>query len=341
MVSGPMISRPTGTGQQTGAVPQASGEESRRHSYALATAAYNEEKLIGRVIQSIVDQTVRPEKWVIVNDGSTDRTAEIVQSYAAKYPFIEMFTITEEHPRNLTAQVHAINRGFSMLKGLSCEFIGNLDADVTLEPNYFENLLEKFKADPQLGLAGGFIYEEQEGIFQNRGTNVISSVAHAVQLFRRECLLELGGYRPFTWAGADWYAEVTLRMKGWNVYSVPELKAFHHRPTGGGFGQWRYSYRGGIMARYMGSHPVFECFKTFRRIGRNPLGALVRFSGFVSAFIRREPLQVPDEFARYLQQEQMERLRAEILGTVGFRTKSASARLKTPGGSEKVNSQCH
>jgi glycosyltransferase involved in cell wall biosynthesis len=291
--------------------------QGRGNSYALATAAYNEEKLIGSVIQSIVAQTVKPEKWVIVNDGSTDRTAEIVKGYADKYPFIELYTITEEHPRDLTAQVHAINRGFSRLKDLPCEFIGNLDADVTLEPTYFENLLARFGQDPRLALAGGFIYEESEGEFRSRKSNVTSSVAHAVQLFRRECLQELGGYRPFTWAGADWYAEVSLRMKGWNVHSIPDLRAFHHRPTGKGFGLYKYAFRGGKMDFYMGTHPLFEIVKMTRRLVDKPyvVAAAVRFSGFLSGYWKREPRQVPQEFMAYLRKEQMARLRSYFLGT--------------------------
>jgi glycosyltransferase involved in cell wall biosynthesis len=285
-------------------------------SYVLATAAYNEEKLIEQVIQSIVNQTVPPQKWIIVNDGSTDRTAEIVQRYADRYPFIELYTITEEHPRDLTAQVHAINRGFNQLRTVKTDYIGNLDADVTLDPNYFERLLEKFGRDPQLGLAGGFIHEEQEGEFRSRKSNVTSSVAHAVQLFRRECLDELGGYRPFTWAGADWYAEVSLRMKGWHVHSIPELRALHHRPTGKGFGILKYAYRGGMMDYYMGTHPLFEMIKMGRRIVDKPfvVGAVVRFSGFVSAYWKRLPRQVPSEFMSYLRREQMARIRSTFLG---------------------------
>ena len=286
-------------------------------SYALATAAYNEEKLIGSVIQSIVAQTVKPEKWVIVNDGSTDRTAEIVKGYADKYPFIELYTITEEHPRDLTAQVHAINRGFSRLKDLPCEFIGNLDADVTLEPTYFESLWRDLARIPASVLAGGFIYEESQGEFRSRKSNVTSSVAHAVQLFRRECLQELGGYRPFTWAGADWYAEVSLRMKGWNVHSIPDLRAFHHRPTGKGFGLYKYAFRGGKMDFYMGTHPLFEIVKMTRRLVDKPyvVAAAVRFSGFLSGYWKREPRQVPQEFMAYLRKEQMARLRSYFLGT--------------------------
>jgi poly-beta-1,6-N-acetyl-D-glucosamine synthase len=286
-------------------------------SYALATAAYNEEKLIEKVIQSIVNQTVTPKKWVIVNDGSSDRTAEIVQKYADQYAFIELYTITEEHPRDLTAQVHAINRGFAQIKNVECDFVGNLDADVTLEPTYFERLLEKFGEDPRLGLAGGFIHEEQEGEFRGRKSNVESSVAHAVQLFRRECLDELGGYRPFTWAGADWYAEVTLRMKGWHVHSIPELRAFHHRPTGKGFGLFKYAYRGGMMDFYMGTHPLFEIVKMARRVADKPyfVAAAVRFSGFVSAYWQGLPRQVPEEFMAHLRKEQMARLRSKFLGS--------------------------
>jgi biofilm PGA synthesis N-glycosyltransferase PgaC len=302
--------------QNSGSITQSAPKTGYSKSYALATAAYNEEKLIERVIQSIVSQTVLPKKWVIVNDGSTDRTAEIVQRYSDQYPFIELYTITEEHPRDLTAQVHAINRGFAQLKNVESDFIGNLDADVTLDPTYFEELLEKFGEDPRLGLAGGFIHEEREGEFQSRKSNVESSVAHAVQLFRRECLDELGGYRPFTWAGADWYAEVSLRMKGWHVHSVPELRALHHRPTGKGFGLYTYAYRGGVMDFYMGTHPLFETIKMARRLAEKPYGvaAIVRFSGFVAAYWKRLPRQVPEEFMAYLRKEQMERIRSIFSG---------------------------
>ena len=285
-------------------------------SYALATAAYNEETLIEKVIHSIVNQTLTPKKWVIVDDGSSDRTAEIVRSYARKYRFIELYTIAEEHPRDLTAQVHAINRGFARLRNVDSAFIGNLDADITLEPTYFERLVEKFAEEDRLGLAGGYIYEEQEGEFRSRKRNVQSSVAHAVQLFRRECLEELGGYRPFTWAGADWYAEVTLRMNGWRVCSIPELRAFHHRPTGLGFGALKYAYRGGLMDFYMGTHPLFETVKIALRMSEKPylIWAACRFSGFFSSYWKRAPRQVSSEFMAFLRKEQMARLRSKLLG---------------------------
>lgn len=278
--------------------------------YALVTAAYNEEGYITRALESVTAQTVKPTEWIIVNDGSSDRTEEIVRRYSEQYSFIKLCNIVEEHPRNLTAQVNAINRGFSQLKHGTFDFIGNLDADVSFGPDYFEKLLERFSHDSQLGLAGGFIYEEEGGKFQPRRGS-ISSVPHAVQLFRRECLEALGGYKPFSWAGADWHAEVSLRMKGWHVQSFPELQVDHHRPTGQGFGLLRYWYRGGVMDFYMGTHPVFELVRMTRRLRSKPyvLGALVRLGAFGWAYCSGEKRQVPDEFVDFLRKEQMGRLR--------------------------------
>ena len=283
-------------------------------SYALVTAAYNEEKYIEKTLEAVVAQTMTPRRWVIVNDGSADRTEEIIQGYADQYGFIKIHTITDDHPRNLTAQVHAINLGFSKLGGINCDFIGNLDADICIEPTYFEDLLAKFGSDPRLGLAGGFICEDEGKGFQSRKSNTVTSVAHAVQMFRRECLEGLGGYKPFTWAGADWYAEVTLRMEGWHVRSFPDLKAYHNRPTGKGFGRLRYSYRGGVMDYYMGSHPLFECVKILRRLPQKPyvVGALTRLLGFAWAHCTRQSRQVPSDFFAFLRQEQINRLRTQL-----------------------------
>ena len=282
-----------------------------RTDYALVTAAYNEERYIEYTLQSVVGQTVQPRKWIVVSDGSTDRTDQIVRRYADQYEFIELYKIPEEHPRSPSAQVSAINRGLERLRNLDCSFVGNLDADVSFGAKYFESLLEEFSRNPALGLAGGFIYEQRGKKFCCRGSNSLTSVAHAVQLFRRESLETLGGYRLFSWAGADWHAEVSVRMNGWRVWSFPELMVFHHRPTGSGFGLLRYWYRGGLMDFYMGTHPVFEVFKVVRRFCAKPfiVGALIRLVAFLWASCRGEQRQVPDEFVRFLRKEQMRRLR--------------------------------
>src|ERR1035437_10266390 len=220
---------------------------SSKPRYVLATAAYNEEAYIEATIRSVIAQTAPPLKWVIVSDGSTDHTDEIVRSYAESYPFIQLHRITEEHPRDFSAQVLAINTGLSKLEALDFDFIGNLDADITLEPEYFEMLLGRFAADSRLGLAGGFVCEKSGDAFKPRITNSVRSVAHAVQLFRRECMRELGGYLALPYGGPDWHAEVTVRMNGWKVQAFSDLPVYHQRKTGTSGGLLRYSYRQGHM----------------------------------------------------------------------------------------------
>ncbi len=281
-------------------------------SYVLVTAAYNEERLIEQVISSIIAQTVQPAKWIIVSDGSTDGTDEIVTRYAAAHDFIQLCRISEDHPRNFAAQVNAINRGLSLLSSIDYAFAGNMDADITLEPDYFEKLLIKFRQDPLLGLGGGTIYERSaKGDFRERRGNSVASVAHACQLFRRECFEAIGGaYRPLPYGGPDTYAEIVARMKCWRVVSFKDLKVFHHRQTGSVGGVLRGGFRQGKMDYSLGTLPLFEVVKLFRRTLMKPflVGSIVRFAGFLDSYRQRERRAVPDDFVFYFRQEQKERL---------------------------------
>ena len=202
-------------------------------SYVLVTAAYNEEKHIERTIQSVIAQTVLPRKWVIVSDGSTDQTDEIVRRYSQDHPFITLSRISEDHPRNWSAQVMAINHGYDLLTASEFDFFGNVDADISFAPNYYEILLQRFTCDSEMGCAGGYICEEDNGVFKNRLSNSTSSVAHAVQLFRRACFEVAGPYQVLKFGGPDWVAEVRARQFGWKVVAFPDLKVNHYRPTAG------------------------------------------------------------------------------------------------------------
>src|SRR5712671_3298849 len=128
--------------------------------YVLITPARNEEALIEKVLESVVHQTVPPLKWVIVDDGSTDRTADIVGRYLGRYPWISILRRLPERERTFASKVHAFNLGYDSIRGLQCEVIGNLDADVSFENDYLEFLLGKFLADPTLGVAGTVFREE-------------------------------------------------------------------------------------------------------------------------------------------------------------------------------------
>ena len=122
--------------------------------YTLITPARNEEDNIGRTILAMITQTVLPHKWVIVSDGSTDRTDAIIQGYLADYPWIEYVRMPEHRDRQFAAKVHCFNAGYERLKGLEWQIVGNLDADITFDKDYFSFLMDKFAEDATLGVAG-------------------------------------------------------------------------------------------------------------------------------------------------------------------------------------------
>lgn len=285
------------------------------NTYAIVTAAYNEELYIEGTLRSMVAQSQLPEKWVIVSDGSTDRTDEIVRQYSAQHKFIRLHRITEVHERNWAAQVNAINAGFAIVGSLNTAFIGNLDADVTFGPDYFEKLLAKFAAQRDLGLAGGFIRELRGKKFRNRRLNNPRSVPHAVQLFRRECFDTTHPYTPLAYGGPDWYAEILARMAGWKVQMFMDLPVDHHRPTGaaGGFRSLvRYWYRQGLMDHAFGVLPSFEFLKLARRLASKPfvIGALARLSGYGVGHLSGRDRLLPQHVVAFLRGEQQQRVRA-------------------------------
>ncbi len=158
-------------------------------SYVLITPARNEEKFIEKTIESVIRQTVLPLKWVIVNDGSTDATASIVSRYLPKYDWIELVNLSAQRDRSFAAKVYAFNAGFERVKNIQFEVIGNLDSDLSFEPDYIEFLMTKFEQGPDLGVAGTTFCEEgySSATDSFEGQN---HVAGGCQLFRRECFEE-------------------------------------------------------------------------------------------------------------------------------------------------------
>lgn len=281
--------------------------------YVLITAARDEESNIRMAIESILSQSILPQRWIIVSDASIDRTDEIVRFYAARHRFIRFVRTSGYRRRDFASKVFAFKVGYQQVRDIEYSVIGNLDADITLIPSYYDDIFKRLEASSRLGLTGGFIFEEYGSGFVNRPSNSVLSVAGAIQLFRRECYEAVGGYIPLETGGEDWYAEVMARMNGWHVQSFPELPVFHHRKTGL-TPILRRNFRDGLMDFSLGSHPLFEVFKCLRRVEMMPflLGALSRFGGFVWAHCRRDGRMVSDEFVEFLRSEQMQRVRSVL-----------------------------
>jgi poly-beta-1,6-N-acetyl-D-glucosamine synthase len=288
----------------------AEGSEKVIPSYALMTAAYNEGAHIEKTIQSVLAQSIRPQRWVIVSDGSTDETDEIVRRYAQEHDFIRFMRMSRPPGHSFRTKVVALQAGQKHLFEVPFAFIGNLDADITVARTYFEDLIERFCQNPKLGLAGGFVCEEIHGEFKARTINRTHSVAHAAQLARRECYEAIGGYQVLEYGGEDWHAQVSANLKGWETEAFPDLPIYHHRHTGAGTSLLRSSFRLGKLDYSFGSDPLFEAIKCALRIPSKPvvLGGLLRFLGFAWLSLRREKRPVSREFMSFLRSQQKARV---------------------------------
>jgi hypothetical protein len=280
--------------------------------YALISPVRDEEAFIEATLRAVVAQTVRPVIWLIVSDNSRDRTDAIVQDYARRHAFIELVRLSEHEHRSFAAKVHAFNQGFGRIWHHDFDFIGNLDGDVTLPPDYYEHALHELRQNPRLGIAGGVIYENVGGRYRKQDSSPLHTPG-ATQLFRRACLEAIGGYLPLKGGGEDSAADIMARMRGWETRSFESLFVYHHRRVGSGLGgALRVRYLAGITDYQLGKHPLFVLLKSLRRLAEPPplLSSLCRLAGFCAASLRREPRLVPRDFIQFVRREQIHRLLA-------------------------------
>lgn len=282
-------------------------------SYALITPARNEEAYIEKTIQSVTSQTVLPKRWVVVSDGSTDRTDEIVKNYLPGNSWMELVRMPERKERHFAAKVNCFNAGREKLTGVPHDIIGNLDADISFDDRYFEFLLGKFEEDPGLGVAGTPFVEEGKH-YDYKFTN-IAHVSGACQLFRRVCFEEIGGYTPIEGGGIDWVAVTTARMRGWKTRTYTEKTCLHHRKMGtGSVSALMTWFRQGRKDYFLGNHPLWEAFRTIYQMTKKPfiIGGTLLMAGFVwsAATGVRKPISM--ELQQFIRGEQMRRLQSVL-----------------------------
>jgi glycosyltransferase involved in cell wall biosynthesis len=278
-------------------------------TYVLITPARNEERFIEQTIQSVISQTVLPKKWVIVSDGSTDRTDEIVKKYLPGHPWMELVRMPERRERHFAAKVQSFNGGYERLKGEEYDVIANLDADITFAPEYFANLLSKLDADAKLGVVGTPFVEGTTSY--NFKFSSVEHVSGACQVFRRECFEQIGGYAQVKGGGIDWIAVTTARMKGWKTRTFVDQVCYHHRPMGtASGGKLRANFKLGRQDYYLGGHPLWQLFRGCYQMVRRPylLGGLLLMTGYAWAWMSRVKRPVSRELIQFHQHEQMQRL---------------------------------
>jgi poly-beta-1,6-N-acetyl-D-glucosamine synthase len=287
-------------------------------TYILITPARNE-AAFEQTIQSVVAQIVLPLKWVIVSDGSTDGTDDIVKKHIPENPWIEVLRMPERAERNFAGKVHAFNAGYAKVRDLNFNIIGSLDADITFEEGYFSFLLNKFAKNPRLGV-GGTPFREGSDQYDYRFSRK-EHVSGACQLFRRECYESIGGYLPLKGGGIDLTAVVTARMKGWKTETFTEKYCIHHRRMGAAK---HHIYKALFVSGYgdycMGVHPLWQLCRSIYQMSRKPilLGGLILLIGYFWALVKRAKKPVSEEFVVFRGKEQMEWLKEYLIKTVHF-----------------------
>jgi glycosyltransferase involved in cell wall biosynthesis len=276
--------------------------------YVVITPARDEAEHLERTILSMAGQTILPTSWIIVNDGSRDNTEAIARKYAVQHDWIRVISLPDRgHRKPGGGVVDAFNAGFATLPCSDWEFIAKLDGDLSFDPDYFEQLLARFRANPQLGIAGGCLYHIVAGIpeveecprFHVRG---------ATKVYRDSCWRAIGGL--LSAPGWDAIDEVKANMLGWTTETFPEIRILHHRFTGAAQGSWRDSLKNGRADYVAGYHPLFMAAKCIRRIAKKPyiVQAVGLGIGFLSGYWRKVP-QVNDRaLISYVRSQQMRRL---------------------------------
>jgi poly-beta-1,6-N-acetyl-D-glucosamine synthase len=276
--------------------------------YVIITPARDEEAFIEKTIESVASQSILPLYWVIVDDGSRDRTGEIIDAYAAKYPWI----IARHRPNRGFRQagggvIATFNDGYAQLPSSDWDFLVKLDADLSFLSNYFERCFAEFATDRKLGIGGGGIYHEEKGrLVLER--NPRFHVRGATKIYRKACWEALGGLVQAP--GWDTIDELKANMLGWSTRTFADLRLSHYRFTGSADGAWRDCIKNGRANYITGYHPLFMLLKCALRVSKKPYvtGSAGLLWGFVSGYLRRIPRVQDAKLIQYTRAQQMRKM---------------------------------
>lgn len=276
--------------------------------YVVITPVRDEQEYLPRTVESIIQQTVRPVEYVIVNDGSKDKTGDIIDQYARQYPWIRAVHRKDRGFRKTGGGIiEAFYDGFNTLECRDWDFMAKLDGDLSFEADYFEKCFEHFDRDPRLGIGGGFLY------YMMGGKKVLEEcplfhVRGGAKIYRRSCWEAIGGL----WVGpsTDTIDEVKGNMLGWTSRSFTDLFLQHHRPTGAAYGLWGGLAKNGRGDYVCGYHPLFMMAKCIFRLVQKPylIGSLGLLYGFITGYLKRIPRVDDPELIRFLRRQQVNRL---------------------------------
>jgi poly-beta-1,6-N-acetyl-D-glucosamine synthase len=278
--------------------------------YVIITPVRDEVEYIEKTISSVRQQALLPAEWIIVDDGSTDGTSELLDKCTSQ---IEWIKILHRKNRGFRAAgggvVESFYDGYSAIKIASWDFIVKLDGDLSFDPEYFEKCLTYFEADPKLGVAGGTVCVFKDGKLRVESAgDPPFHVRGATKIYRRACWEKIN---PLVKApGWDTIDEVKANLHGWSTKTFSDLKLLQHKPTGRADGNWRNWFKNGRANYITGYHPIFMLAKCLKRALHKPLfvGSAALWAGFCSGYLKGVPQVEDDAAIKYLRRQQVRRL---------------------------------
>jgi len=276
-------------------------------NYVLISPCRDEAKYMRDTLDSVIAQSIRPAKWIIVDDGSTDNTPQILAEYRAKHDWIEVVTRSDRGRRSVgPGVVDAFYAGYETINPDDYDYLCKLDLDLRLPPRYFEILIERMATNPSIATCSGKAYVKEEGGLVNEGHGDDMSLG-MTKFYRVSSFKAIGGFvREVMWDGIDCHR---CRMNGWIACSwdEPELRFVHLRPMGSSQ-QSIYTgrLRHGFGQYFMGTGFLFMAASAISRINHKHyvLGSLAMLWGWVKSAIAREPRYDDPEFRKFLRRYQ-------------------------------------
>ena len=280
-------------------------------NYYIVIPAHNEEKFIALTLESLVHQTILPKKVVIVNDNSTDNTAEIVVAFAEKHPWISLINKTSEAIHLPGSKViQAFQKGLEALDD-NYDFIVKADADLIFPKNYFETIISHFKADAKIGMAGGFAYIEKNGDWILENLTDKDHIRGAFKAYRKECFQQIGGLKPAM--GWDTVDELLSKFYHWKVITDASLKVKHLKPTGANYNKTA-RYKQGEAFYTLGYGFLITAIASAKlaMMKKKPSLFIDYINGFWKAKSAKKPLLVNDEQAKFIRNYRLQKMKAKL-----------------------------
>ncbi len=283
-----------------------------RSGYVLISPCRNEADYMRRTLDSVAAQTVTPALWLIVDDGSTDATPDILREYADKHDWITVVTKPDRGHRAVgPGVIDAFYFGVEQIDLAAYAYSCKFDLDLEIPPRYFEILISRMEDDPRLGTCSGKPYIMRNGalVSERRGDEMSVGMT---KFYRRECFDDIGGYvREVMWDAIDCHK---ARQKGWiaRSWDEPDLRFEHLRPMGSSqSGIYTGRRRHGFGQYFMGSDPLFFLATSIFRMAEPPyiLGGLAAIQGYLGAWLRRDRQLDDPELIRFIRAYQRRALR--------------------------------